>query len=61
MKEPEEKQECCNLEMDNGIHGIDYPQKFVRAPKSCYPQKNSKIGEKGEPRVAMSMVLHAKR
>lgn len=30
-------QEACGLDMPNGIHGIRYEQKFVRAPHSQYP------------------------
>jgi hypothetical protein len=30
----------CSLEMKGGLEaGIDYPQKFVRAPKSQFPGK----------------------
>lgn len=29
----------CGLEMKGGLNGIDYPQKFVRAPKSQFPGK----------------------
>lgn len=35
----------CGLEMEGGYHGHPYPQKFMHAPKSCYPEKNSKQGE----------------
>lgn len=29
----------CSFEMKGGLNGIDYPQKFVRAPKSQFPGK----------------------
>lgn len=29
----------CGLEMKGGLNGIDYPQSFVRAPKSQFSGK----------------------
>lgn len=60
MKESESKQEAPYYENPNGLHGIDYPQRFVRAPRSDYPQKNSRIGMKCEPNKIMSQVMKAK-
>ena len=51
---------ACNLDMPPGLHGIDYPARYMHAPKSCYPEKNSKHGEKVEASKAMAMTMHAK-
>lgn len=56
MKESESKQEACNLEMPNGLHGIDYPQKFVRAPLSQHPSKSPEHGKKCDPAHVMGSI-----
>ena len=33
------------LELSGGLNGIDYPQKFVKAPLSAYPTKPSSQGK----------------
>lgn len=35
----------CELEMKGGLNGIDYPQKFVRAPLSQHPSKAPSNGK----------------
>lgn len=35
----------ASLEMKGGLNGIDYPQKFVKAPKSAFPQKAPSSGK----------------
>lgn len=35
----------CGLEMKGGLNGINYPQKFVRAPKSQYPSTPAHPGK----------------
>lgn len=35
----------CSLEMKGGLNGIDYPQKFVKAPKSAHPSPAPSSGK----------------
>lgn len=60
MKETESNQDVCNLDMPQGLHGIDYPQKFVRAPLSEHPNKAPDNGKKCDSKKIMSETLHAK-
>jgi hypothetical protein len=60
MKESEKNQECCGLDMPNGLHDIDYPQRFVKAPKSLHPVKSSNHGKECEPDKIMSQTMHAR-
>lgn len=42
----EDKDEyACYLEMPAGLHGVNYPQKFVRAPLSQHPSKSPSSGK----------------
>lgn len=49
----------CSLEMKGGLEaGIKYPAEYYHAPKSSYPQKNSKQGESVSPNdMAMKMSM----
>jgi hypothetical protein len=64
MKQSEQNQDCCNLDMAKGLHEdklyLNYPQDFVRASKSAYPQKNSKGGMSTDAAKVMSQTMHAK-
>lgn len=35
----------CSLEMKGGLNGIDYPQKFVKAPLSQHPSPAPSSGK----------------
>lgn len=37
----ESKDKACYLDMPPGLHGINYNQKFVRAPMSLHPKKQN--------------------
>lgn len=58
--ESESNQDVCNLDMEKGLHVPRYPQKFVHAPKSLYPQKNLKGGMKCDPGKIMSETMFGK-
>jgi hypothetical protein len=60
MNESEQNQDCCNLDMAPGIHGINYPQKFVRAPQSAHPTPAPQTGKRCNPQEIMDEVLHAR-
>ena len=44
------------LEMKGGLNGVDYPQKFVKAPKSAFPSKPPKAesAKVNDPAMKMS-------
>ena len=48
---------ACELEMNGGYHGHPYPQKFVRAPKSQYPDKAPSHGKEVPHNKVMKMCL----
>lgn len=57
----ESNEDACYLGIPNGLQDkSDYLQKFVRAPKSDYPQKASSNGKECHPAEVMNMVCHAK-
>jgi hypothetical protein len=60
MKESESKQECCNLDMPNGLHEdklyLKYPQQFVRAPLSQHPSKSPENGKHCDPSKVMGYI-----
>lgn len=60
MKESESKQEACGLDMAQGLHVPNYPQKFIRAPQSQHPSKSPSNGKACNPSKIMSEVCHAK-
>lgn len=60
MKESEDNQIACNLDMAPGLHVPRYDQRFMHAPHSCYPQKNKHGGMKCEPAEVMSETMYAK-
>lgn len=60
MKESEQNQDVVSLDMAKGLHVPRYDQRYVRAPHSAYPQKNSKAGMKCEPYRIMSETMYAK-
>jgi len=64
MKESEQNQDCCSLDMAKGLHTdgqwMKYPQSFVRAPLSQHPSKSPNNGKECNPSEIMSQVLHAK-
>ncbi len=63
MKESESKQECCGLDMPNGLHTdgnrMKYPQSFVKAPLSMHPSKALSNGKESDSSEIMNMVCHA--
>lgn len=56
MKQSEQNQDVCSLDMAKGLHGIDYPQKFVRAPLSQHPDKASDSGKYCDPRKIIKSI-----
>lgn len=48
------------FDMSQGLHGIDYKQKFVRAPHSSYPQKEMYVHENVEGNQAMKITMGKK-
>lgn len=64
MKESEQNQDCCGLDMAKGLHPdmpwMRYPQNIMHAPKSAYPQKNPKTGMKCDPKEIMNATINAK-
>lgn len=56
MKESEQNQEACYLDMDPGLHVDSYTQRFVKASRSAYPEKNSRSGMECEPSKIMGSI-----
>ena len=59
MKESEQKQDCPYLDMPNGLHGIDYPQKFMRAKDVNKPGPNNSAAMKCSPEKVMKETMDA--
>lgn len=53
----EEKDWACYLDMAPGLHGIDYPQKFVKAPMSLHPPHQKPVEAKFEGSMAMKITM----
>lgn len=47
----------ANLEMKGGLNGIDYPQNFVRAPKSAFPTPAPKDANNVANDLAMKVTM----
>lgn len=47
----------CSLEMKGGLNGVDYPQKFVRAPMSQHPSPAPKDADKVAHKLAMQVTM----
>lgn len=62
MKESEQNQDVCNLDMAKGLHQdsrLKYPQSFVKAPQSLHPSKAPSSGKKCNPSEIMSKIGRA--
>jgi len=47
----------CGLEMKGGLNGIDYPQDFVKAPKSQYPSTPAHPGKEAPSLQSMMKAM----
>ena len=47
----------CSLEMKGGLNGIDYPAKYMHAPKSAHPTPAPKDAETFANDMAMRVTM----
>ena len=47
----------CGLEMKGGLNGVDYAQKFMKAPEAMHPSKAPSTGKETPVGEVMNMVM----